>query len=72
MRFPCRSRFPCSPRAQSRLEGQIAKALRKIKRPTGTALTNGMRQLFKRAPEKEWQDHVEAVVAKMAGRGRVP
>jgi hypothetical protein len=54
------------------LEGQIAKALRKIKRPTGTALTNGIRQLFKRAPEKEWRDHVEAVVAKMAGRGRVP
>ena len=54
------------------LQGQITKALRKIKRPSGIALTNGIRQLFKRSPEKEWRDHVEAVVAKMAGRGRVP
>src|SRR5262245_57764560 len=54
------------------LEGQIAKALHKIKRPTGTALTNGIRQLFKRELENEWRDHVEAVVARMAGRDRVP
>jgi hypothetical protein len=52
------------------LEGQITKALRKIKRPSSTALTNGIRQLFKRSPE--WRDHVEVVVANMAGRGRVP
>ena len=53
------------------LQGQITKALRKFKRPSGTALTNGIRQLFKRSPEKEWRDHVEAVVSKTAGRGRV-
>jgi hypothetical protein len=54
------------------LEGQITKALRKIKRPCGAALTNGIRQLSKRSPEKVWRDHVEAVVANMAGRGPVP
>jgi hypothetical protein len=54
------------------LQRQITKALRKIKRPSGTALTNGIGQLFKRSPEKEWRDHVEAVFAKMVGRGRVP
>jgi hypothetical protein len=54
------------------LEGQITRALHKIKRPSGTALTNGIRQLFKRSPEKEWRDHVKAFVSKTAGRGRVP
>jgi Topoisomerase 6 subunit A/Spo11, Toprim domain len=52
------------------LEGKIIKALRKIKRPSGTALANGIKRMFERAPEKEWRDHIDAVVAKVAGRSR--
>ena len=58
--------------AEAKGRGYDTKALRKIKRPSGTALTNGIRQLSKRSPEKVWRDHVEAVVANMAGRGPVP
>jgi hypothetical protein len=50
---------------EANLEGQVAKALKSTKRPSGDALINGIRKLFKRAPEKEWRAHVEAVVAKI-------
>jgi hypothetical protein len=49
------------------LEGQIAKALRKIKRPSGSALAAGIRKLFVRSPEKEWRAHIDAVVTEATG-----
>ena len=52
---------------EANLEGQLAKALNEIKRPTGPALTSGIERMFKRSPEKEWRQHIEAVVAKMVG-----
>jgi hypothetical protein len=52
---------------EANLEGQLAKALNKIKRPTGPALISGIKQLFKRSPEQEWRAHIEAVVAKIVG-----
>jgi hypothetical protein len=47
------------------LEGQLTKALRKIKRPSSTTLANDIRQLFKRSPQKEWRSHIESVVARL-------
>ena len=50
------------------LEGQIAKALSKIKRPSGSELAVGIRRLFARSPEKEWRAYIDTVVAKATGR----
>jgi hypothetical protein len=37
------------------LEGQIAKAMARIERPSGGALASGVRRLYERAPEMEWR-----------------
>jgi hypothetical protein len=50
------------------LEHQIAEALDQIKRPSSTALLNGIKRLFKRSPQKEWRDHIEFVVAGLVGK----
>jgi hypothetical protein len=50
---------------EANLEGQIARALRKIKRPTGTTLVNGIKRMFKRSSGKEWRDHIDEIVAEL-------
>ena len=49
---------------EARLEEQVAKALRKIKRPIGGTLIKGIRDLFKREPQREWRAHIEAVAVR--------
>ena len=44
------------------LEGQISEALNAIERPNAAALVKGIERLFKRSPEREWRDHITAVV----------
>jgi hypothetical protein len=46
------------------LDEQVAEALSKMKRPSGTALVDGIKNLFERKPEREWRNHVQAEVAK--------
>ena len=50
-------------------EGQVADAIAQIKKPTAAALGKGVRQLFKRKPDREWRDHIEAV-ANLKARDR--
>ena len=44
------------------LEGQISEALDAIERPDADDLVKGIEKLFKRSPEREWRDHITAVV----------
>jgi hypothetical protein len=44
------------------LEGQISEKLNSIERPSAAALVEGIERLFKRSPQREWRDHITAVV----------
>jgi len=46
---------------EANVDAQVAAALADIEPPDGVALTKGIKQLFKRRPDAEWRDHVEAV-----------
>jgi hypothetical protein len=48
------------------LEGQISAALEAIERPSAAALMKGIERLFERSPEREWRDHITAVVDETA------
>ena len=43
-------------------EDQVTEAIAAIEMPTAAALAEGTRQLFEREPDREWRDHIEAVV----------
>jgi hypothetical protein len=43
------------------VEDQIAAGIAAIEMPTADALTEGIRQMFEREPDREWRDHIEAV-----------
>jgi hypothetical protein len=45
-------------------EDQVAEALAKIERPSGAELADGINKLFSDHPEREWRDHINAVVSK--------
>ena len=47
------------------LEGQISEKLNSIERPSAAALVKGIERLFKRSPEREWRDHITAVVSEI-------
>jgi hypothetical protein len=47
------------------LDDQVRTALAAIERPTAAALTKGITKMFKRAPEREWRDHVEIVAGEL-------
>jgi hypothetical protein len=47
------------------LDRQVAAALRAIKRPSGAALVQGIAGLFERSPQREWRDHVDAIVRRL-------
>jgi hypothetical protein len=51
-------------------ENQVAETLAGIKRPSGVALTKGIKDLFARNPEAEWREHIERIAAKLGGRRR--
>jgi hypothetical protein len=44
------------------LERQVSKAMRAIKHPSSAALVKGIKDMYKRSPEREWREHVAAVV----------
>lgn len=41
-----------------------------IKTTKGAALARGVKELFKREPDREWRDQIEAVAAERAKRAR--
>jgi hypothetical protein len=45
-------------------EDQVAAAIAKIKKPSAAVLAKGIKQLFKREPDREWRDHIEAEAKK--------
>jgi hypothetical protein len=45
-------------------ERRVADTMAVTKMPKASALEKGIRQLFKREPDREWRDHIDAVVAK--------
>jgi hypothetical protein len=46
------------------LERRVAKAIAKVKMPSAAALVKGIEKLFKREPDLEWRDHIEAIAKK--------
>jgi hypothetical protein len=46
---------------EARLDDQVAAAVAKIKTPDGARLARDTAKLFKRKPDSEWRDHIEAV-----------
>lgn len=51
------------------LEAQVANAIAVIQKPDPIVLEIGIRDLFRREPDREWRDHVEAVAAELTGEG---
>jgi hypothetical protein len=45
---------------EARFEDRVAEAIAAIKMPSGTALANSIKRLFKQEPEREWRNTVEA------------
>ena len=45
------------------LEAQVKAAAAAIKKPDAAALAKGIKQLFKRLPDRHWRDHIEAEAA---------
>ena len=50
------------------LDDQVAAAIAKIKTPDGAELARDIAKLFKREPDAEWRDHIEAVARKRSTR----
>ena len=46
------------------LENQVAAAIAAIEKPDGVALAEGISDLFKQEPDREWRDHIEAEAEK--------
>jgi hypothetical protein len=45
-------------------EAQVATAIGVVKKPAAAVIAKGVKQLFKREPEREWRDHIEAIAKK--------
>ena len=43
-------------------EAQVADAFAAVSKPTSNALAEGIKRLFQAEPNREWRDHIEAVV----------
>jgi hypothetical protein len=50
-------------------EDQVADAIAAIEKPTAAVLTEGITELFKREPDREWRDHIEQVVGNFVDTG---
>ena len=53
---------------EAKLDDQVAAAVAKIKTPDGAKLARDIAKLFKRQPDAEWRDHIEAVARKRSTR----
>jgi hypothetical protein len=47
---------------EARIDAQVAEAIAAIEKPTPAALAEGIRELFESEPDREWRDHIEAIV----------
>jgi hypothetical protein len=45
------------------LKDQVTATVARITTPAAAALANGIELLFKREPDRQWRDHIEAVSA---------
>jgi hypothetical protein len=52
------------------LDRQVAATIASIKTPKATTLAKDIRKLFKREPDREWRDHIEAVAHGLMTRRR--
>ena len=52
------------------LDRQVEEAFTAIELPRHDTLTKGIAKMFKRAPEREWRDHIDAVVSTLLSRWR--
>ena len=53
---------------EAKLDDQVAAAVAKIRTPDGAKLARNTAKLFKRQPDAEWRDHIEAVARKRSTR----
>ena len=53
---------------EAELDDQVAAAIAAIKTPDGAKLARDIARLFKRQPDREWRDHIEAVARKTSSR----
>ena len=53
-------------------ERQVTDTIAAIKTPKGATLAKDIRGLFKREPEREWRDHIEAVAKAKTAEGGAP
>jgi hypothetical protein len=54
---------------EANLDDQVAAAVAKIKMPDGARLAWDAARLFKQQSDREWRDHIGAVVSILVGRG---
>jgi hypothetical protein len=52
---------------EANVDGQVADAIAQIETPDSTALTAGVKQLFKVMSDAHWRDHIEAVANELTG-----
>jgi hypothetical protein len=55
---------------EAKLDNQVAKALKGIKRPSGRNLIQGIKDMHKSDREKEWRAHIEAVATEQTKKVR--
>ena len=46
-------------------EDQVTAAVAATKKPTAAVMAKGIKQLFEQAPDREWRDHIAAIVARL-------
>jgi hypothetical protein len=51
---------------EENLDQQVADAIAAIEKPTAVVLTDGITQLFKQKPDREWRDHIEKIADKVS------
>jgi hypothetical protein len=49
------------------IESQVATAIAAIEKPSPAVLAEGIRQLFRQEPDREWRDHIEAIARERVG-----
>jgi hypothetical protein len=49
------------------IEHQVATAIAAIEKPSAAVLAEGIRDLFRQEPDREWRDHIEAIARERVG-----
>jgi len=50
---------------EANIDSQVAEALTAINRPNGSVIAKGIRRMFGHSPEREWRNHIAAIVEKL-------